>query len=193
MAHRSGPRRNAVALRLAAAAALAALSLAPAAAKAGESSGSQDKKTWLVAAREADLVVTGTLTGLESRWAGKKIVTDANFTVDTLLKGDAAGGEPVVRVTVMGGRVERPVPVAMVVADAPSFAENEEALLFLRHGEDGGFTVVKKLPVHKDAESGTKTVTLGHRSVPVEALARKKQSFEERAERKTPPAERPRR
>lgn len=184
----SGPHRDAAWIRRAAVAALAWCAIAPARALANDSSDSQDKRTWLVAAREADLVVTGTLSGLESRWAGKKIVTVADVAVDKTLKGE---GDSSVRVTVMGGRVERPVPVAMVVADAPGLVENEEALLFLHREEDGTFRVVKKLPVHRDAASGAKSVSLGHRTVPVEALARKKESFERRGEKPSQDAERP--
>jgi len=169
------PRRRRLAARRPLAIAIALVALALLGPPVAGSEADAGARAWRAAARESDAVVTGTVRGLEGRWAGKKIQTTAELAVDRSVKGGAAA---TVRVAVMGGRVERPVPMTMIVADAPTLAENEEALFFLRDAGDGTFTVSRKLPVHRDPATGEKRLAVGHRTVPLDSIEKLKKAIE---------------
>jgi hypothetical protein len=75
-------------------------------------------------ARGADLVVRGKVLRTTAQWRGGRIVTEAEIAVASAWKG--AAGERVA-VVVPGGRVG---DVAQQVSGSPSFAQDEEVVVF---------------------------------------------------------------
>ena len=84
-------------------------------------------------AREADAVVQGRVTRMESRWAadGRHIVTRVTVRVSRVLRGAAAGE---VTLEIPGGAVGG---FGQRVDAAPSFEPGEEAVVFLRRTAAG--------------------------------------------------------
>ncbi len=84
-------------------------------------------------AREADAVVQGRVTGMESRWAadGRHIVTRVSLRVSRVLRG-AAGAE--VALEVPGGAVGG---FGQRLDAAPVFERGEEVVVFLRRTAAG--------------------------------------------------------
>jgi hypothetical protein len=79
--------------------------------------------------QQADLILTGRCTRLESTWIDRQLVTLATVSVSAVLKGQP-GSE--ITVVVPGGiDVNRKVPVAMTFAGAPKMFVGEDVLLFL--------------------------------------------------------------
>jgi len=170
MTHETTPHRR---VRHAAGAALAALALTVLAPAPILRATEGLSRTQTVArARAADAIVAGTVRAIHSRWAGKKIVSVAELAVGSTVKG-AAGPAASLRVSFPGGRVEKPVPMAMIVADAPALEESEEVLLFLDDAGDGTFGLTAKFAISSDPTSGRKTVAIAGRSVPLESLSKK--------------------
>ncbi len=91
---------------------------------------------------QAEVIVAGTCSGLESRWLGRTLFTFATITVDEALKGDGAAE---VTVAIPGGvDLDRPVPIAMNYPGAPVIAPGQEVVLLLEPFslEDGAFAVI---------------------------------------------------
>lgn len=79
--------------------------------------------------QEAEVIVTGRCTHLQSQWLDRDLVTVATVSVSEALKGQA-GSE--ITVVLPGGiDSNRPVPVAMTFPGAPEMRQGEEVLLFL--------------------------------------------------------------
>ena len=85
-------------------------------------------------ARSVELVVVGEVVDTRGEWNGTRgtIITRIDFRVDEVLKGTAGPG--VLQLSQPGGQVG---DVVAAVADAPSFAVGERALLFLSRRPDG--------------------------------------------------------
>jgi len=92
--------------------------------------------------QEAQLILTGRCTHVESRWVGRDLVTLATIAVSESLKGQA-GSE--VTVVIPGGvDSRRAIPIAMTFPAAPSIQLRENVLLFLTPEDQvaGGFAIV---------------------------------------------------
>jgi hypothetical protein len=92
--------------------------------------------------QEAQVILTGRCTHVESRWVGRDLVTLATIAVSEPLKGQA-GSE--VTVVIPGGvDSKRPVPIAMTFPAAPSIQLKENVLLFLTPEDQvaGGFAII---------------------------------------------------
>jgi hypothetical protein len=107
---------------------------------------------------EAEVVVTGRCSGVQSQWLDRDLVTLATIEVSEVLKGQA--GSTLTVVLPGGVDVNRPVPVAMTFPAAPEIYLGEEVLLFLI-GEDRvaqGFGIVGfsqgKFSLVEDAAGG---------------------------------------
>lgn len=100
----------------------------------------------------AHWIGVGTCTSVRSFWVGKQIWTEVSFRVDRPLKGSAG---PEVRLRLLGGQVDHPVPVAMRVAGAPEFEVGETDLLFVERDPDGANRLVGfsqgRMPLRRDA------------------------------------------
>lgn len=92
--------------------------------------------------QEAQLILTGRCTHVESRWVGRNLVTLATIAVSETLKGQA-GSE--VTVVIPGGvDSKRPIPVAVTFPAAPTIQLQENVLLFLTPENQvaGGYAIV---------------------------------------------------
>ncbi len=113
----------------------------------------------LVAA--SDKVVAGVCTGTRTKWLDKKVYTIASFRVSAVAKGSAGPGETL-EVYLLGGRVRKPIPVAMHVPGGVTITKGEEAVLFLEaRGEKGQYHRVVglrqgKIPIGIDSKTGEK-------------------------------------
>ena len=79
--------------------------------------------------QEAEIIVTGHCTQLQSQWVDGDLVTLATIQVSEVLKGQA--GAQVTVVLPGGVDANRPVPVAMSFPGAPEILQQEDVLLFL--------------------------------------------------------------
>jgi hypothetical protein len=92
--------------------------------------------------QEAQVILTGRCTHVESRWVGRDLVTLATIAVSEPLKGQA-GSE--VTVVIPGGvDSKRAIPIAMTFPAAPTIQLKEDVLLFLTPENQvaGGFAIV---------------------------------------------------
>lgn len=107
----------------------------------------------------ADVIVTGNVSGQVSNWNANKskIFTEATLKVDEYLKGNNSGSSIVI--TYPGGEVGG---VGELYTHMPRFANNEDVIVFLKkdekgykvfEGEDGKITIIK------DAKTGEKMTT----------------------------------
>jgi len=79
--------------------------------------------------QEAQVIVAGRCTSLQSTWIDRDLVTLATISVSEVLKGSAG---PEITVVLPGGAdSNRKFPVAMVFPAAPELQPDENALLFL--------------------------------------------------------------
>ncbi len=86
---------------------------------------------------ESTHIVRGDVRQIQSRWNADRtlIVTDISLWVGESFKGSAHGQ---IVITLPGGRID---DLALDVVGAPSFALEEEVLVFLRPGEDDNYVV----------------------------------------------------
>jgi hypothetical protein len=92
--------------------------------------------------QEAQLILTGRCTHVESRWVGRDLVTLATIAVSESLKGQAGSA---VTVVIPGGvDSKRPIPIAMTFPAAPTIQLKEDVLLFLTPEDQvaGGFAII---------------------------------------------------
>lgn len=86
-------------------------------------------------AREADLVVVGTVQSTAGRYEDPpnqhRIVTDATIHVNRVVRGELGPVDPLV-VTILGGTVGES---GQLVPGAPRLGEGDEVVLFLRSGK----------------------------------------------------------
>jgi len=82
----------------------------------------------------ADIIVTGKVSGNKSGWNNNKtrIFTEATLNVDEYLKGSNNGSSVVI--TYPGGEVNG---VGELYTHMPKFADNEDVLVFLKKDEKG--------------------------------------------------------
>ncbi len=79
--------------------------------------------------QQAEIIVAGRCTGLQSQWVGRDLVTLATISVSEVLKGQAG---PEVTVVLPGGiDSNRRFPIAMTFPAAPEIFLQEDVLLFL--------------------------------------------------------------
>jgi hypothetical protein len=78
--------------------------------------------------RSADAICIGTCTKKSSRFIDHHIETTVEIAVSEYLKGDLG---KTITLTIMGGEIETPLPLAQHVMGTPNFVEKEEVLLFL--------------------------------------------------------------
>jgi hypothetical protein len=90
----------------------------------------------------ADLILTGTVTGLETKGetGSKNIYTNAIISVDQVIKGEPKAAAIIVKVP--GGTVDGSTKT---VEDTPSFLQNEKVLLFLKSNADNTMAVIGNL------------------------------------------------
>jgi hypothetical protein len=82
--------------------------------------------------RAADLIVDGTVASAETLWIGNEIYTRYTVQIAETLHGEVRDTVPVL---VMGGiDFNRPHPIGMAVAGAPTFQPQERVLLLLQRG-----------------------------------------------------------
>jgi hypothetical protein len=79
--------------------------------------------------QEAEIIVAGRCTGLQSQWVERDLVTIATIQVSEVLKGQA--GSQVTVVLPGGVDASRRIPVAMSFPGAPEILNQENVLLFL--------------------------------------------------------------
>jgi len=91
---------------------------------------------------QADVILTGTVTGIESKGdsLSKNIYTNAMVSVDQVIKGQPGATD--ITIKVQGGAVDG---LIKAVEDAPSFQQNERVLLFLKSNADNTMTVIGNL------------------------------------------------
>jgi hypothetical protein len=147
---------------------------------------------------EAEIIVTGRCTNLESRWLDRDLVTLATVEVTEVLKG----APPTTITVVLPGGIDanRPVPIAMTFPAAPEIYSQEAVLLFLTDEDRvaGGYSVVGfsqgKFTLAEDAQGqkvgtqdlsrlnlvgrGGRTASGAYKTVSLEALRRKIQQLE---------------
>lgn len=92
--------------------------------------------------QQAEIIVAGRCTGVQSQWVGRDLVTLATISVSEVLKGDA-GSE--VTVVLPGGiDSNRRFPIAVTFPAAPEIFQQEDVLLFLTAEDQvaGGWSIV---------------------------------------------------
>jgi hypothetical protein len=118
----------------------------------------------LVQASES--IVLGRVEASRSYWQGKQIYTEVTVSVRRSLKGPRTGTLTFVQ---FGGRVEKPVPLEMVLPGAPIHRIGDEAYFFLQAGRPGERVIVGlfrgHVPLHRD-EQGEYLLFDGARKVP---------------------------
>jgi len=118
----------------------------------------------LVPASES--IVLGRVEGTRSYWQGKQIYTEVTLSVRRSLKGPRTASLTFVQ---LGGRVDNPVPVEMVLPGAPIHRVGDEAYFFLQPGRPGERIIVGlfrgHVPLHRD-ELGEFVQFDGARKVP---------------------------
>jgi len=108
-----------------------------------------------VLSAESTHVVRGTVRSLNSRWNDDKtlIVTDVRLGVDESFKGQT---KDEIVLTVVGGRVD---DLVLDVVGAPSFAIDEDVLVFMKSGDGKSFRLPSlsqsKYHLSKDAADET--------------------------------------
>jgi hypothetical protein len=82
---------------------------------------------------EADLIITGTVTGKGSYWNLKStaIFTDVSFSIEKVIKGNVS--LPTITVVVEGGQVG---DISLDIPGYPDFTISDKALLFLKQRSD---------------------------------------------------------
>lgn len=118
----------------------------------------------LVPASES--IVLGRVESSRSYWQGKQIYTEVTLSVLRTLKGPRTGTLTFVQ---LGGRVETPVPLEMVLPGAPIHRVGDEAYFFLQPGRPGERIIVGlfrgHIPLHRD-DQGEFLLFDGARKVP---------------------------
>ena len=120
----------------------------------------------------SDTIVVGKCEMDECVWLEKKIYTIATIRTTHLAKGQATVGETI-QIYELGGSVQHPLPVKMIVPGAATLTQGEEMLLFLeKFGDKKQFHRVVgmaqgKLPVSTDAKTGEKFV---HHGEPIKGV-----------------------
>ncbi len=103
--------------------------------------------------QKASEVVAGKVVAAESRWKGRHIYTDVVVEVQEEAKGSLNKGSSV-SVSVMGGRIGA---LVMRTSAYPTFKKDEEVVLYLQPGEEGGYSLYGglqgKLKVETDSDS----------------------------------------
>lgn len=104
----------------------------------------------------SDRIVIGKAVDTKAVWVDRVIYTVATIEVSETLKGEST---PTVTVAVPGGAdTNREVPVAMTYPGGPQIFPNEEVVLFLARGEDGGADAATSAA--SDASSSTAVETV---------------------------------
>jgi hypothetical protein len=113
--------------------------------------------------QEAEVIVAGHCTQVQSQWVDRDLVTLATIQVSEVLKGQA--GSQVTVVLPGGVDANRPVPIAMSFPGAPEISQQEDVVLFLT--SEGrvadGYSIVGwsqgKFSLIDDPQSGQKMAT----------------------------------
>lgn len=79
--------------------------------------------------QSSDLIVLGEVTGVQSAFVNRRVETTYHVRVDEHLLGS---GPKEIDLTLLGGAVEDPLPVAMVFDGMVVMSEGQDVLLFLR-------------------------------------------------------------
>jgi hypothetical protein len=87
----------------------------------------------------ADRIVLARVEAVRSYWEGTRIWTEVTLAVGRTLKGERAARLTFVQ---LGGRVERPAPLAMTVPGAPIHRAGDEGYYFLEPAEAGRRVIV---------------------------------------------------
>lgn len=114
----------------------------------------------------SESIVLGRVDATRSYWQGKQIYTEVTLSVRRSLKGPRTGTLTFVQ---LGGSVEKPVPLEMVLPGAPIHRVGDEAYFFLQPGRPGERIIVGlfrgHVPLHRD-EQGEYVIFDGARRVP---------------------------
>jgi hypothetical protein len=78
---------------------------------------------------QAELITVGTVTGSQSQWVGRNLVTVVSVSVSEVLKGSA--GSAITVVLPGGVDANRRFPIAMSYPGAPQMGAGEQVVLFL--------------------------------------------------------------
>ncbi len=85
--------------------------------------------------RESDVIVRGTCVDINVAWSNRHIVTTYKIAVSKYIKAPAkmtVASHPVLFVSQLGGRVEKPLPLEESYPDMAALTRNEEVVLFLQ-------------------------------------------------------------
>ena len=100
----------------------------------------------------ADHIVRGKVESSRSFWQGKQIMTEVTLSVARTYKGPARSRQTILQI---GGRVESPVPLEMVVPGTPLQRVGDEAFFFLEPAGPDRKIIVGlfqgHVPVRRDA------------------------------------------
>jgi hypothetical protein len=114
----------------------------------------------------SETIVLGRVEASRSYWQGKQIYTEVTVSVRRTLKGPRNVTLTFVQ---LGGRVEKPVPLEMVLPGAPIHRVGDEAYFFLQPGRPGERIIVGlfrgHVPLHRDGQ-GEYILFDGARKVP---------------------------
>ena len=114
----------------------------------------------------SESIVLGKVEATRSYWQGKQIYTEVTLSVRRSLKGPRTSTLTFVQ---LGGRVENPVPVEMVLPGAPIHRVGDEAYFFLQPGRPGERIIVGlfrgHVPLRRD-EQGEYLLFDGARKTP---------------------------
>ena len=101
----------------------------------------------------SESIVLGRVEASRSYWQGKQIYTEVTLSVRRSLKGSRTG---TLTFAQLGGRVENPVPVEMVLPGAPIHRIGDEAYFFLQAGRPGERVIVGlfrgHVSLHRDGQ-----------------------------------------
>ncbi|MFQ5876835.1 MAG: hypothetical protein ACE5JH_03940 [Acidobacteriota bacterium] len=117
----------------------------------------------------SETIVEGRIESVRSFWKGKRIWTEITLTVGRSFKGSRSATLTFLQ---PGGRVESPVPLAMIVPGVPPHREGERGFYFLQPGGTAAENVVVGLmrgyvPVRRDGR-GDYILSGGRRMTPGE-------------------------
>ena len=109
--------------------------------------------------RNAAIILKGTVTNITSEWTSDhtQIQTHIDISVDSLLKGSLPDNNITLRF--LGGTVG---DTTLLIVDSPSFAPNQEVMLFLKANYISLFSIVGfnqgKLTIETDPNTGQKII-----------------------------------
>ena len=114
----------------------------------------------------SDEIVVGRVTGVETEWRGRVIVSVATVEIGELIVGP--GRPRRIEITQLGGTAVHPdtgISVTMTASTHVALAEGEDVLLFVSRGDDGLRQIVGaqqgKYAIRENARTGVRQLPVG--------------------------------